>query len=120
MLAEAANGAAAEWDAEHHRGERLGSKPGMAGRDGPKGSSSTALDALGNSPQMDFPMVGSSPPSAWPEQDGGNVQQSPPQEQVLPLIRAPLYFSHLEALPRMELERESISILLDSVQCPAS
>ena len=82
MLAEAANGAAAEWDAEHHRGERVGLEPGMAGRDGPGGSSSTALDALGNSPQMDFPTVGSSPPAGWAEQDRTNVQQSPPQEQV--------------------------------------
>ncbi len=87
MLAEAANGAAAEWDAEHHRGERVGTKPGMAGRDGPGGSSSTALDAMGNSSQMDFPTVGSSPPSAWPEQDRAHVQQSPPQEQVLSLTR---------------------------------
>lgn len=97
MLAEAANGAAAEWDAEHHRGEHVGSKAGMAGRDGPRGSSSTALDALGDSPQMDFPTVGSSPPAAWPEQDRASLQQqSPPQEQVLPLIS----FS-LQLLPRM-------------------
>ena len=80
MLAEAANGAAAEWDAEHHRGEHVGSKAGMAGRAGPRGSSSTALDALGDSPGMDFPM------GLSPEQDRASLQQSPRQEQVLPLI----------------------------------
>ena len=102
MLAEAANGAAAEWDAEHHRGERVGSKPGMAGRDGPRGSSSTALDALGNSPQMDFPTVGSSPPNAWPEQDRAAVQQSPPHEQVLLLICISLHSSCREVLSRLQ------------------
>ena len=95
MLAEAANGAAAEWDAEHHHKERVGLEPGMAGRDGPRGSSSTALDALGNSPQMDFPTVGSSPPTGWAEPDRANMQQSPSQEQVVSFTCTILQFTTL-------------------------
>ena len=83
LLAEAANGAAAEWDAEHHREERVGTRPDTAGRDGRKVSSSAALDALGKSPQLTFPTGGTSPPAAWPEQDRANAGQSPSQDQVL-------------------------------------
>ena len=92
MLAEAANGAAAEWDAEHHR-ERLGQEAGAAGRIGPRqSSSSTGLDALGKSLQTDFPTLGSDPPAAWPEQEQerpDNQEQGMAPEQRQQLLQQP-------------------------------
>lgn len=94
MLAEAANGAAAEWDAEHHR-ERLGQEAGAAGRDKPRqSSSSTGLDALGRSPQTDFPTLGSNQPAAWPEHEQEqerleNQEQGMAPEQQQQLLQQP-------------------------------
>ncbi len=90
MLAEAANGAAAEWDAEHHKEEHVGTEePGMAGRDGLKGSSSTALDTLGKSSQADYPPVSSPQSMDWHQHEAPTPQLSPPQQQVM-IKSAPL------------------------------
>lgn len=85
MLAEAANGAAAEWDAEHHTNEeeRVRPGPGMAGRDGPRGSSSNALDAMGTSPEAMMPTRSGSPPAAWQEHEMAHAREGTPPQQVL-------------------------------------
>ena len=79
MLAEAANGAAAEWDAEHME-ERLKARKreGLVGSaSGARaGGSSSALDALEKSPCAEPPASASSPMPAWPGRSGAGAQQA--------------------------------------------
>ena len=79
MLAEAANGAAAEWDAEHME-ERLKARKGeglVGSASGVRaGGSSSALDALEKSPCAEPPASASSPMPAWPGHSGAGAQQA--------------------------------------------
>ena len=79
MLAEAANGAAAEWAAEHME-ERLkaqkGEGLGGSASEVRAGGSSSALDAQVKSPCAEAPASASSPMPAWPGRSGAGAQQA--------------------------------------------